>query len=131
MKHNAFFPLWLLPDIVRDVRTLDIKEFSQDAARFFQFTWQKLTRGFSDDECWSLDMTCAEWLLPRMRKLRADSMGVGYPAELTQRSWDGILSSIVEALELKLFDGERTKEQEKKYKKGMALLCKWFDSLWT
>lgn len=34
------------------------------------FWVQKITRGFSDDELWSLDYTCAKWLLPRLKEFK-------------------------------------------------------------
>ena len=34
-------------------------------------TYQKLTRGYSDNEIWSLDWSTAEYMLPRLKALRA------------------------------------------------------------
>lgn len=35
--------------------------------RFWEHTWQRLTRGHSDEEVWSLDTTFIEWFLPRLK----------------------------------------------------------------
>ena len=32
--------------------------------------WQKLTRGYSDEELWNLDSTICEWLLPRLKSFK-------------------------------------------------------------
>jgi hypothetical protein len=37
--------------------------------RRLQLWKQKLTRGFSDDELWSLDITVAKFMLPRLKRL--------------------------------------------------------------
>lgn len=39
--------------------------------------WQRKTRGYSDIEVWNLDNTICEWILPRLRVLRKDT--IGYP----------------------------------------------------
>lgn len=36
--------------------------------RKLKFLWQKLTRGYSDDEIWNLDVTLVKFLLPRLNR---------------------------------------------------------------
>jgi len=128
-------PIWLLGDLVQDVRSLRPVELAKDLARFVKFTYQKITRGFSDDECWNLDRSLAVWLLPRLKKLAQDSKVIGYPAELTEEKWDKILSKIIHSLEIKTSDDGIPHNQLtpafKEYSEGIELLGKWFDALWT
>jgi len=41
-----------------------------DIKRFFKKTYQKITRGYSDEECWNLDYTIAKFILPRLRHFK-------------------------------------------------------------
>ena len=35
--------------------------------------YQKITRGFTDEEIWNLDNTIAKWLLPRLKYLKENT----------------------------------------------------------
>lgn len=36
--------------------------------RKIKFFYQKITRGFSEEDLWSLDISLANWLLPRLKE---------------------------------------------------------------
>lgn len=50
--------------------------------REFKFFWQRLTRGFGDDELWSLDDTIAEFILPRLKAFTKQR--TSHPTGLTE-----------------------------------------------
>lgn len=81
--------------------------------------WQRATRGYSDDQCWSLS----------------------YPAELSEEMggrggwdrWDGILAEIEEGFQAWI-DCDRgwfhnDPAAEKKFKRAMELSAEWFGAL--
>ena len=44
---------------------------------FRQCKWffQRVFRGYSDDELWNLDYTIAKWILPRLKAFKKDNIG--------------------------------------------------------
>ena len=93
--------------------------------------WQKLTRGYSDEELWNLDNTICKWLLPRLKAFKEKT--IGYPPTLNSpKEWDDILEKIILALELYnsdlLNNSERAKSEQ--IKEGFELLSKYFRNLW-
>lgn len=42
------------------------------------YPWQRLTRGYADNEIWSLDYTISKFVLPRLKALRENTHG--YPS---------------------------------------------------
>jgi len=99
--------------------------------RWFEFLYQRYTRGFDGSELWSLDHTIADFILPRLIAFK-DSQ-VGYPRDLTEKKWDTILDKMIYAFEVKsreYSDNEPTEKDWEKYDEGMALFAKHFGSLW-
>ena len=95
--------------------------------------------GFSDSETWSLFSVVAEFILPRLKRLK--EIKGGYPANLTNAEWDEILNKMIFAFEWSLTDGNMTDEymamtdEERddsweKYKEGMELFAEYFMGLW-
>lgn len=70
---------------------------TQRIRRRLRFLWQKVTRGFSDDELWNLDVTIARFVLPRLRRFRARTHG--YPGGMTEEEWDDKLREMVWAFD--------------------------------
>lgn len=95
--------------------------------------WQKLTRGYSDEELWNLDSTICEWLLPRLKTFKEKT--IGYPPTLNSpKEWNEILEKIILALELHNSDlpdsPEQARIEGKQIKEGLELFGKYFCNLW-
>lgn len=95
--------------------------------------WQKLTRGYSDEELWNLDGTICKWLLPRLKTFKEKT--IGYPPTLSSpKEWNGILEKIILALELYNSDlpdsPEQARIEGKQIKEGFELFGKYFCNLW-
>ena len=58
---------------------------------------QKLVRGFSDDETWSLDYSLAKLILPRL--VRFKKLNIGYPHGLSEHEWNAKLDGMIVAFE--------------------------------
>lgn len=129
-------------------------------ARFFREVWfniksffQKIFRGYSNDELWNLDNTIAKWILPRLKAFKKDS--IAFPADLdSPDEWDEILDKmiwsfdyitnqdeyedeIIEKYKDNEFDEDGhyrwikdAKELSEKCQEGLDLFAKYFRSLW-
>jgi hypothetical protein len=127
----------------------DIKTFlkSPFIKRTYRHIWQHFTRGWSDEDTWSLDKTMARFVLPRLIRFR--EINNGYPNDLTEERWDAILDEMIWALDYIVNDGENyyfdkdklsapyTTEQLEEWKKledrcdnGMKLFGEYFRALW-
>jgi len=93
--------------------------------------WQKLTRGYSDEELWNLDSTICKWLLPRLKAFKEKTNG--YPTT-SPEEWDTILEKIILALELHNSDlpdnPEQARIEGEQIKEGFELFGKYFRNLW-
>lgn len=103
------------------------------------FLWQKLTRGFSDDETWALDYTIAKFTLPRLKLLR--EMEFGHPSCYTQEQWWGMVDTMIYAMEAVIKDSKGDlyndcREPEdyqkigRKMQEGLSLFGRNFRGLW-
>jgi hypothetical protein len=117
---------------------------------------QKLFRGYSDQELWSLDTTMKKFILPRLKAFKKmNRYGVPLLAknmsieEMHQsrsveqleeecETWENYLDLMIKALELDLQDIEDwsgsskplTMDDYKIIEKGNALFHKYFEDLW-
>ncbi len=87
----------------------------------------------SDEECWNLYMTIAEFVLPRLRHFKEGDPG--HPGALTQEEWHAILDDMIFAFDLIVrsdtdFTLKTTKTSNKRVDKGLRLFAKWFEALW-
>jgi hypothetical protein len=64
--------------------------------RPIKLAYQKVTRGFSDKDTWSLDHTIAKFVLPRLERFKEVNMC--HPANLTEEEWDDILDEMIFAM---------------------------------
>lgn len=98
--------------------------------RSVRFWWQRRTRGWDDSECWSLDHTIAEFVLPRLKRLK--EITHGYPANLTEKKWNAKLDEMITAFEYVVNDYEPFNDAEayKKFQKGMQTFAAYFGGLW-
>ena len=96
--------------------------------------YQKITRGFTDEEIWNLDNTIAKWLLPRLKYLKENTCG--YPPDLkTFEEWQDILQKMINAFELynsdsNKFDLKQLKTEQEIIEEGIHLFGKYFGYLW-
>jgi len=92
--------------------------------------WQRRTRGWSDEDTWSLDMTIAQFILPRLKRFK--EIENGHPAAMTEAEWDDILDQMIYSFEkyTKKWDEEPDQEMWKKIDVGFDLFAKWFYDLW-
>ncbi len=97
--------------------------------------WQKLTRGYSDEELWNLDSTICEWLLPRLKAFKEKT--IGYPHDFNSfDEWKETIQKMINAFELhnsdlpNNFSIENFKKEEKLIQEGFELFGKYLNSLW-
>jgi len=103
----------------------------KDIIQSIKHVYQKLTRGFSDDELWSLDYSIAKFVLPRLKEFKKNPM---HPADMTMEYWQDILDKMIKAMEYKINDvegnTEGTREEAMDYKVGLFMFYYYFDQLW-
>lgn len=105
--------------------------------RAIGFWWQRRTRGWDDSDTWSLDVTIAEFVLPRLRRLK--ELNDGYPCKLDDfddekgmKEWNEKLDAMIEAFEIactedwSFLEGERAE----KFNHGFDLFAKHYRELW-
>ncbi len=96
--------------------------------------YQKLTRGYSDEELWNLDATIAEWIVPRLKTFKEKNCG--YPIGVSSKEeWDEELETMIQAFEYYLQDpfsvnAEERERQDKIIAKGFELFGKRIRNLW-
>lgn len=103
--------------------------------RFFQrtikFFFQRIFRGWDDSETWSLDVSLARAILPRLKHFK--KLNKAYPVELTFDSWNAILDEMIYSFEF--ISSERyyqssDHEERERAARGFELFCKHYRSLW-
>jgi hypothetical protein len=101
-----------------------------------KFKEQRMTRGFDDSETWSLDITIAKFLVPRLKAFK--ECDNGYPARLTEKKWNKILDEMIEGFELYIKKDEwdfepdinTRNEMYAKVNKALKQFSKYFQDLW-
>ena len=102
--------------------------------RVLRHWWQRRTRGFDDSETYSLDMTLAQHILPRLKRFK--ELNFGMPGEFqTLEEWELILDSMIEAFELSANQFERdmfflTDEEKLNLQIGLNNFAKYYRNLW-
>jgi len=99
--------------------------------RVFRFLYQRIRRGFSDDETWGLDYTIGCFVLPRLKRFK--ELNNGYPGGLTEEKWDSMLDDMIFAMERAKKDDslwELNKEQCERATRGARYFGEYFFSLW-
>ena len=81
-------------------------------------TVRKWWLGFNPEECWSLDYTIAEFILPRLKYFR--KVTCGYP---------GCLNSMDEWYEI-LDNHEERYKRDERVENGLMLFAEYFGGLW-
>ena len=91
---------------------------------------QRIFRGWSDADTWNLDITVAQFILPRL--IRFKELNNGYPHEMTSEEWDDILDDMIYAMEI-YSDYDLPMELEcdwERVERGSAYFGKYFRDLW-
>jgi hypothetical protein len=103
--------------------------------RSFKLTWQRLTRGWSDADTWSLDMTIAEFVYPRLVRYKELTEDFCYPFGMTEEEWIDILDDIIYAMwvyssDERLFDAyEEFDIDWERVERGLKYFGEHFDQL--
>lgn len=66
--------------------------------RKVRYFLQRKFRGFDDSELWSLDITFANWAIPRLEQY--NNINCGFPPNTTLEQFQNIINEILYGLEL-------------------------------
>jgi hypothetical protein len=87
---------------------------------------------YDESELWSLDMTMAEFIYPRL--LRLKEMKNGHPSEIEAEEWEVIFNKILKSFETIVKDERYPNGYDRNLQgevsEGLALFGKWFQSFW-
>lgn len=100
--------------------------------RDLKLWWQRRTRGWSDDETWSLDHSLAKHILPRLKRYREIEAGWSRRCK-NQEEWNKILDKMIFAMEHAVkghWDVNWTEDDHNRAQEGAKLFGKYFFSLW-
>jgi len=103
--------------------------------RAIKHLWQKIYRGWSDEDTWDLQYTIAKFALPRLK--RHKQLINGYPAGLTEQEWYEILDKIIWSFEfllsdenIEIYPTRSIKELFEKEDEGFRLFGEYYCDLW-
>ena len=65
-----------------------------DVKRWIISTYQRIRYGVSDSECWSLDWTLTNFILPRLKHFKKINVHT-HPPQVTPEEWDKILDELI------------------------------------
>ena len=108
-----------------------LDELPENDDRRSLYETQRKERGFDDSECWNLDNTLGQFLVPRLKVFKENTHS--YPPELTEEGWDAILQEMIDGFEVVAdydlcygFDEEQNKLRDR----AIHLLSEYFNHLW-
>lgn len=90
--------------------------------------YQRLTRKWDDSDLWNLDVTFAQFIIPRLKEFKKQTNA--HPATMTWEEWITILDKMIYGFEKMLEETYYTGEHEKEIKKSFVLLTKYYKHLW-
>lgn len=101
-----------------------------------KYKWQKIQReqGFSPEECWNLDCTIIQFVLPRLKYFAKHT--ISYPARYSYDTYIKMLNEIVYGFELYLenkywyVDNPKREEQMQAVDKAFKQFADLFCDLW-
>ena len=102
--------------------------------RPIRYLWQRVSRGFSDAETFSLDHTIAEFALPRLKRFKEVNNGCPNHVKSSEE-WDRLLDNMIFALDkvtkqLDLDRDDLTAKEEEKVRQGLTAFGFYFRELW-
>lgn len=122
----------------RDMRfPYNVIQFFKDMRTLIKWAFQKLCRGYADYEVWSLNSVIADFVIPRLKKLKI--IMSGYPVDIwnekksdeqAMKEWRRILDKMITAFELFSNDWECNEEKKQKVEEGLDLFRKYYINLW-
>jgi len=92
---------------------------------------QREDRGWDDSETWSLDITFARWIWPRLERFK--EITICRPADVTEEKWDAILGEMIEGFKIMDEDDmvpDHDKKKMKKVNRAINLFHANFFALW-
>lgn len=99
-----------------------------DDYREEKFAEQRISRGFDDSETWSLDVTIAKFVLPRLITFK--EIHSSHPANLTEHGWNRRLDIMIKAADRYANGDQYQGIGNSAIRRGYALFVKWYDHLW-
>lgn len=97
--------------------------------RIEKFKLQRKRRGFDDSETWNLDVTIAEFILPRLKVFK--ELNIAYPPSLTPEKWDEIIDTMIYSFEeIIKNDWSLDEEVNRKIKLGLDNFREYYFNLW-
>jgi len=114
-------------------------EWLKDLPRRIKHGFQKLYKGYGDNETWSLDYEIAKFTYKRLKRFK--ELDNGHPGDLTWEEWDKCLDKMIKAFSFFIreqkgkidysdYSPEQYKKLWAKHQKGFELFGKYFNSLW-
>jgi len=98
--------------------------------RFIKYSFQRVFRGWSDRDLWSLDFTIAKFTLPRLKRFKKRMIGI--PMDFTKEEWGEILDMMIYAMESIAQDcaGMDDDIDWEDVQTGLELFGEYFRELW-
>ena len=101
----------------------------RDDGRYAEYREEQKKTGVSPDETWNLDVTIAEFVLPRLKLFKEKTIGV--PCCFgTMEEWHAELDRMIRAFELMCDDKAFGSESQKEIDAGLDSFRKYFQALW-
>ena len=119
---------------MRTLFSIDLKlfqfSFMVPTKRDMRFWWQRRTRGWSDDDTFSLDHTCAKLILPRLKRFKELSVGDSFDGT-TEEEWGEIVDKMIVGIELHAKGNwDCNAEEREQAKEGLRLFGEYYSHLW-
>lgn len=108
--------------------------------------WQRRTWGWDESDCWSLDHTFAEWIVPRLELLKKNKQG--FPGwcfedpfasshtdeemDFAEKAWDYTLDEMIRGFNAKKteYNWDVCSSEFQQYELAKELFAKHLDDLW-
>lgn len=118
LKYDILFYCWYVPiDMIKD------------ALQYCKWWYQRRTRGFDDRDWETLDVSFAQFVLPRLIHFRNNTQSC--PSSLQLSEWHSVLDEMIYAFELMSeYDVFTTDKQEESINKGLSLFSDYAMELW-
>jgi len=94
--------------------------------REIKYFFQHYGRGFKDSELVDLDITIAEFILPRLKRFR--QVRNSRPDDLTDEEWDEQLGLMIEAFEF--IESDAYFQTDNRAARGLQSFAKYMGHLW-
>lgn len=88
----------------------------KDIKRLAEFKKQRVERGFDDTECWNLDNTIAQFVLPRLKHFKENTNGYPGTDEIpTFEKWNEVLDKMIYAFDHIVNEDKYDEEKQKRH----------------